>query len=173
MSIMVSPETLRRYPLFASLDHCMIKAVAMVGEVIEVKQGTWLFYEGSRADALYMVLHGAVVLKIALDWEKSCHADLCTLVEGDILGWSALVEPYIYQMGAVAGQDSTLVKWDGVGLCELMTHSPAAGYILMCRITQIIGSRLTEFCTRFASLVEGDRWQGVASPESPRLSNRN
>lgn len=173
MDIMLSPETLRRYPLFANLDDGAIKALAMAGRKVAVKQGDWLFYEGDQADALYLVLSGAVELKAALDREGSYHVDLCTLVQGDLLGWSALIDPYVYQLGAVAAQDSRLAKWDGAGLAALMTHQPAMGFKLMCRIMQVVGDRLATFCTRFASLIEGDQWQGVARPHMVKPSSKN
>jgi len=173
MGIMISPETLRTCSLFAGLDHCMIKALAMSGEKVEIKQGDWLFYEGNTADALYVVISGAVDLKVALDREGSSHVGLCTLVAGDLLGWSAIVEPGIYHLSAEALHDSTVVKWDGADLAALMTHYPAMGFKLMCRIVQVVGDRLAEFAVRFASLVEGDQWQGVATWRSSTLSDHN
>ncbi len=171
MGIMLSPETLRCYPLFAGLDNATLKVLAMAGEYVRIGKGEWLFYEGETADALYMLLEGAIELRIALDSAKTRHVSLCTLISGDIVGWSALVEPYIYHLSAVALADSTLARWDGVYLCELMTHNPATGYKLMSRITQVVGTRLAEFCLRFASLVEGDPWQGVEGPHSGFPSN--
>ena len=173
MGIMISPETLRSCALFAGLDHCMIKALAIAGEKVDIKQGEWLFYEGSSADALYVVLGGAVALQVALDHEGSSHVELCTLVAGDLLGWSAVVEPGIYHLSASALQDSTLVKWSGADLAELMTHHPAMGFKLMCRIVQVVGDRLAEFAVRFASLVEGDQWQGVATWRSTNGGDMN
>ena len=120
MGIMLSPETLRRYPHFAGLDHCMLKALAMAGEKVTVKQDEWLFYEGEQADALYLVLSGAVELMVALDPKGAYHVDLCTLVEGDLLGWSAVVEPGIYRLSAVTISDTTLARWGGADLAALM-----------------------------------------------------
>jgi CRP-like cAMP-binding protein len=173
MGIMISPETLRSFALFAGLDQCMIKALAMAGEKVVVKKGEWLFYEGNVADALYVVISGTVGLKVALDREGSSHVELCTLVAGDLLGWSAVVEPGIYHLSASAMQDSTLVKWDGADLAELLTHHPAMGFKLMCRIVQVVGDRLAGFAVRFASLVEGDQWQGVSVWRAPNGSDRN
>lgn len=173
MGIMLSLETLRCHPLFAGLDHCMIKALAMAGERVVVRRGEWLFYEGGHADALYVILSGAIELKVALDREGSYHVNLCTLVDGDLLGWSAVVEPGIYRLSAVAVKDSILAKWNGVELAALLTHHPEIGFKLMCRIVQVVGDRLAAFCTRFASLVEGDQWQRVGGPNPPGVSSNN
>jgi len=173
MGIMLSPETLRCYPLFAGLDHCAIKALSMIGEKIAVDKGEWLFYEGGEADALYLILQGRVDLMVALDHKGTRHVDLFTLVDGDLFGWSAVVEPGVYRLSAVSATDVVLARWDGVDLAELMTHHPAMGYKLMCRIVQIVGNRLAEFCVRFASLVEGDQWEHIAGPHSPGMTSSN
>ncbi len=166
MGIMISPETLRRYSLFANLDHEQIKALAMAGQKVAVRKGDWLFCAGCRADALYVILSGELDLTVDLDAEGSRYTRLCTLVEGDLLGWSAVVEPFTYRLGALATQDACVARWDSVSLCELMTHHPAIGYLLMSRIARVIGDRLDEFCLRFASLVEGDQWQSVVNPHT-------
>jgi CRP-like cAMP-binding protein len=169
MGIMLSPETLRRFPIFAGIGNATLKALAMAGEEITLNKGDWLFHESDKADYLYLILSGAVDLKIALDAKGAYHADLTTLVEGDLVGWSALVEPYIYKLGAVAAKDSRLAKWNGACVCELMARDPEAGYKLMSRMTQIVGSRLTAMCVRFASLVEGGQWQRIADRRSSKL----
>lgn len=163
MGIMISPEKLRCFPLFAGLPDAVLKDVAMAGEEIALSKGEWLFYEGHEASALYLVLAGAVRLKIALDRERTYHADLDTLGEGDVIGWSALVEPYTYRLSAVAMTDIRLAKLDGVSLCEIMACNTGVGYLLMSRLTQIVANRLATIHARFASLVEGERWQRVAT----------
>jgi CRP-like cAMP-binding protein len=160
---MISPEKLRCFPLFAGLTDAVLKAVAMAGEEMPLSKGAWLFYEGNEANALYVILEGKVRLKIALDRERTYHADLDTLGEGDVIGWSALVEPYTYTLSAVAMTDVRLAKLDGVSLCEIMAHDTGAGYLLMSRLMQIVGIRLATIHARFASLVEGERWQRVAT----------
>ncbi len=173
MGIMLSPEQLRRFPLFAGLDDPAIKTLAMASEEIRVKSGEWLFHEGDVADALYIVLDGTIEIRVKLDKKEIYHSGLCRLVEGDVLGWAALVDPYTNKLGAVAITDCRLAKMNGVRLCELMGQNPAMGYILMSRITQVIGNRFSDLCIRFISLVEEGRWQGIAGREVAKLANRN
>ena len=172
MGIMISPEKLRRFPLFAGLSPAVLKDMAMAGEETEVKKGDWLFYEGDVADSLYVILSGAVRLKVSLDKEKAAHADLDTLGEGDFIGWSAVVEPYTYSLGAVVTKDARLVKFDGVQLCEIMARDTRAGYLLMSRLMQIVASRLAEVHIRFASLIEGGRWQRLGGRRSFKKAYR-
>ncbi len=173
MGIMVSPEKLRRFPLFAGLDDAMLKELAMASEEITLNEGEWLFHEGDRADALYVIFSGMIDLKIPVNEDDICPPSLCTLVAGEPLGWSALVEPYVYGLSALAITDVQLIKMDGVRVCELMGHYPTLGYQLMSRLTQIIGRRLTKLCVRFVSLVEGGRWQRLEGQPTSEPLDRN
>lgn len=161
MGIMLSPEKLRRYPLFAGLDNSMLKAIAMISEEITVKKGEWIFHEGNAAGSVYVILSGIVDLKIPLKEEGIYYPSLSTLVEGDAFGWSALVDPYEYKLSAIAVKDVHLAKVDGVALCKLMAQNSAMGYLLMSRFTKIVGSRLHDLRVRFTSLVRGGRWQQI------------
>lgn len=165
MAYMLSPEILRRYPLFSSMDDVILKEFANAGELCEVDVATWLFREGERAESLYLLLEGEVVIKVPVGTNVLYQIGISRLNQGEILGWSALVKPYEYKLGAMTMTFCKLAKFDGVQLCEIMTHNPHVGYILMSRITQVIGSRLNNLRIRFVSLVEGGRYQQLVGKE--------
>lgn len=150
---MISPETLRRFSLFAGLDPAWFKDIAMVGEEVKLAQGEWLFHEGDDADALYLVLNGSVELKINLDVQSSRQADISTVSAGEVLGWSALVEPEVYTLGAVAASDVQLVRLDAAGLRKLMEQNCEFGFHLMRQLAKVLGQRLTNLRVQFVSLV--------------------
>ena len=162
MAVMLSPETLRRFPLFASLEDDVLKQFAIAGEFCQKRKNLWLFREGNRADSLYLILEGEIMILVPLGSKVIQHVGISKLSEGEIFGWSALVEPYQYQLGAKTDSSCTLAKFNGVKLCEIMTHNPYVGYIMMSRITQVIGERLINLRTQFVSLIEGGQWQNLA-----------
>ena len=166
MGIMIALEMLRRFPFFAGLSETMLKELAMAGEDVTINRGDWLFHEGDEAEALFLIISGEIELKVAVDASATYLTSVDSLAEGEIFGWSALVNPYIYSLGAVAAKNTRLAKFDGVRVCELMTHNPADGYLLMSRLVQIIGGRLNALHIRFVSLIEGDRWQSISRPPS-------
>jgi CRP/FNR family cyclic AMP-dependent transcriptional regulator len=165
MGIMISPEVLRRYPLFASIEDPLLKKVAMTGDVISVDKRTWLFREGEDARNLYLVLKGEVMIRVSVGTEILRQIGVLKIGKGEILGWSALVEPYSYQLGAECIQNCELARFDGIQLSELMTHHPHLGYIFMSRVTQVIGERLLNLRIRLVSLVEGGRWEQIFGKE--------
>lgn len=159
MGIMVSPEVLRRYPFFAGVEHQVLKQLAMAGEVVTLRRGEWLFHPGDSAHHLFLVRRGRVEIRAPLGPEAVSHVCVCTLRQGDILGWSCLVEPFVYQMGAAALTKAELVQLKGARLRQLMTEHPEIGCMLMIRVVDIIGNRLTDLRVQFVSLIEGGRWQ--------------
>ena len=48
---MISPELLRKYPFFGSLDDSQLRELAMLAEEETYKSGEVIFQEGGPADA--------------------------------------------------------------------------------------------------------------------------
>jgi CRP-like cAMP-binding protein len=166
MGRIISTQELNRLPFFAGLSHAEIKTLSLETEVVKLTTGEWLFHEGERAEFFYILLEGRIEIRISISPELIEQAGVSSLEKGDILGWSALMEPHIYTLGAVALRDCRLARFNGVNFCEMLTHHPAIGYKLMNRITQVIGRRLQNLRIRLASLIEGDQWQTMASRKS-------
>lgn len=151
---MISPETLRFFPIFARQDHYMLKEIAMLSKEIEVEAGEWIFQQDEMALWLYILLEGKVSLALILP--KNGSGEHCEkmgyLCRGDILGWSSIVKPYLYSLGAVAVEDTKLIEIKAAGLRELMDDNPQFGYYLMKNVTEVISERLRYKCIQILSL---------------------
>jgi CRP-like cAMP-binding protein len=121
-----------------------------------------LFHEGDRADRFYILLRGAVELRIAMGGKNLKQFGLSTLGIHDVFGWAALIEPYEYQISAYCLEECELIAFDSLKLSELIGHQPQLGYMLMNRLLEIASGRLTDMHIRMASLIEGDTWQDLA-----------
>ena len=137
---MISPELLRRYPCFAATGEESLKAVAMIAEEKPIPAGTHLFGEGDPADLMSIVASGEVNIQYFLGSGERRTVD--TLVAGDILGWSALVEPYKYTAIGTASKDTQLVVIQAQRLRDLCTKDPALGYRLMTEVAKLLAHRL-------------------------------
>jgi CRP-like cAMP-binding protein len=151
---MISPETLRRFSLFAGLDAAAYKELAMAGREVSISAGSQLFRENTIADAFYVILNGAITLSIDLDEDGTRRDEISIVREGEMVGWSALVEPYFYTLNAVAATDSTLVRLAAGPTRQLMDENPVIGYILMKRLAKAIGVRLTHLRIECVSKVK-------------------
>jgi len=150
---MISPETLRFYPLFAHLDTNMLTQIAMLAEVKEVKPGYQLFFEGEVAKSLFLILEGSVVLTMNMgDKENQKVEELEPLAKKEVVGWSSIVKPHIYKMGAFTNKDTQLIVFDGEKLSTLFDANPASGYFFMQKIAEVIGERLISKCVQIMSM---------------------
>ena len=104
---MISPEILRRYPYFAAAQDDGLRALAMICEEVTVPAGTVMYREGDKADKLYILVDGEVDIQYTLGSGELRTVD--TIVPGELLMWSALVEPYKSTAVVTTRQNSKLI----------------------------------------------------------------
>ena len=151
---MISLETLKFYPLFAHQDASMLEQIAMLAEVKEVKSGHQLFFEGEVAKQFFLILDGSVILTMNMgDKENQKIEELEPLTKKEVVGWSSIVKPHVYKMGAYTARDSRLIVFDGEKLRILFEANPASGYYFMQKIAEVVGERLISKCVQIMSMV--------------------
>jgi CRP/FNR family transcriptional regulator, cyclic AMP receptor protein len=149
---MISTGTLQRFSLLAGLEPAFLEKLSSISEEKAVEKGEWLFHEGDNAEGLYLILQGGVDLKLKLDEKRNLYGTLTTLHEGNALGWSSLVEPYVYTLGAVATGQTRLIRINGEELRGLLKEQPEQGYIFMQRLAQAMATRVNLLSERAPGL---------------------
>jgi CRP/FNR family transcriptional regulator, cyclic AMP receptor protein len=137
---MISPEVLRRYPYFASVGEESLRQLAMITEEKRVPAGTELFREGDPAKFFSVILSGEVSIQYLLGNGDLRTVD--TLVPGDLLGWSALVEPYKYTAIGTTTKATELAMIDGTKIRQICDRDPLLGYRLAVEVAKLLGHRL-------------------------------
>lgn len=106
------------------------------------KNGEYIFKAKSPAEYLYIVQEGVVELRFKVTlYLASREITIDRKFEGNVFGWSALVEPHIYTLSAIAVKDSELVRINEKDLKRLSKENHHLGYTLMKNISEIIGER--------------------------------
>ena len=137
---MISPEVLRRYPYFASIGEESLKTLAMMAEEKTVPADTQMFNEGDPANCLFVITQGEVNIQYLLGSGELRTVD--TLVDGDILCWSALIEPYKTTAIGTTAKETHLVCLDGQKVRQLCENDPLVGYRLTVQIAKLLAHRL-------------------------------
>ncbi|GAB6165183.1 cyclic nucleotide-binding domain-containing protein [Thermostilla marina] len=137
---MVSPELLRRYPYFTNISEESLKQIAMLAEEKKFPAGVQLFNEGDPANYLNVIVSGEVNIQYLLGSGEKRTVD--TLVDGDILCWSALVEPYKTTAIGTTSKETHVIAIDAAKLRELCAKDPMVGYQLMLEIAKLLAHRL-------------------------------
>ncbi len=137
---MVSPELLRRFRSFSGLNEGLLKQIAMIAEERTVPGGTRLFDEGMPATHLYVIVQGEVNIQYLLGNGQMRTVD--TLVDGDLLVWSALVEPYRTTAYGTTTKETHLIAIQADRLRSLCGENPILGYRLMTEVAKLLAHRL-------------------------------
>jgi CRP/FNR family transcriptional regulator, cyclic AMP receptor protein len=137
---MISPEVLRRYPYFAGISDESLKQLAMIADEKSVSANSVMFREGDTAGHLSIILKGEVNIQYVLGNGELRTVD--TLVEGDLLMWSALVEPYKATALGTTTKETRLASIDSAKLRLLCEKEPILGYRLMTQVAKLLAHRL-------------------------------
>jgi CRP-like cAMP-binding protein len=137
---MVSVEVLRSFPYFAGVSSASLKAVAEITEDRAFKTGEPLFTEGDPARALYILREGQVDIVYHVHVGGGRVVD--TVVTGDLIGWSSLVEPYRCTATAVPRQAGRAVRIEAAGIRHLCERDHTLGYHLLKELAGTLSRRL-------------------------------
>lgn len=125
---MISPEVLRRYPFFSFMSHDQLREVAMITDEVRYQKGEALFNIGEEAIHCYLLLEGAVDLHYIVvdEYDPTLRKEFVvgTINPGELLGISAVVEPFVFTATAIAINDSRLLRIDAVALKRLYAADP-------------------------------------------------
>ncbi|NMC21073.1 MAG: cyclic nucleotide-binding domain-containing protein [Thermogutta sp.] len=147
---MVSPELLRRFPYFAKVSEESLKQIAMIANEKSYPAEQVLFREGDPADTLNIILEGEVLIQYLLGSGEMRTVD--TLVPGDILIWSALVEPYKTSAYGTTSKPTKVISIKAKELREICEKDPLVGYRLTQEIAKLLAHRLQNARVQLATL---------------------
>jgi CRP-like cAMP-binding protein len=152
---MISPEILRKYPLFAGVPPDCLKEVGILSEEKKfktddcvfnesgmLKAGAHIYEEGEEAEHLLLLTDGQV--DVIYTTYSGDMIVVGSLVPGDVMGISALIPPYRLTASGIARSDGDLIKIEAEGLRKLCEEVPVLGYRLMSAIAKAAMDRLNE-----------------------------
>jgi CRP/FNR family cyclic AMP-dependent transcriptional regulator len=136
-------KALRRSAFFRNLTDEQLATLAAIAHTEERQRGEYLFREGAPADRLYLIVSGRVELEIQID-AGGAIAVVEALSANDLVGWSAIVEPYLYTSSGRCVQPTVVVAIDGRRLRELMRADARLGLEVYQEIARIVARRLRD-----------------------------
>ena len=132
-------QTLAATRMFRNLTPDQLRGVAALGEEVDFVDGAALMIEGEPADSFFLIREGFVALQTEA---PSGAITIETLHNGDPVGWSWLVEPYLNHFDARSRGVTHTVRFDGAALRGRCTQEPGLGYELMRSFASVIVERL-------------------------------
>ncbi|OFX07351.1 MAG: Crp/Fnr family transcriptional regulator [Alphaproteobacteria bacterium RIFOXYD12_FULL_60_8] len=133
-------KILRAHPFFHDLDEDDIRFLAGCGRNERYEAGEFIFREGAPADRLYLVRHGSVAVEINAPGREP--TIIKTLGEGELLGWSWIVEPYTWTYDARALNMTRVLSLNAVCLRNKFDINHELAYRFMRKFTAVMADRL-------------------------------
>jgi CRP/FNR family transcriptional regulator, cyclic AMP receptor protein len=131
---------LERHPFFTGLEEHYLELLVGCASNVRFNAGEYILREGGEASRFYLIRTGLVRLEVfAREREPIA---IQTLGEGDVLGWSWLVQPYRWSLDARALELTRAIALDGECLRNKSEEDPKLGYELHKRFASIITEQL-------------------------------
>jgi CRP/FNR family transcriptional regulator, cyclic AMP receptor protein len=102
--------------------------------------GETIVREGDHADKFFLVRSGRVAIELFVNGRGPVTVQ--TLDEGDVVGWSWLVAPYVWRFDARALELTRVIALDGACLRGKCDDDPKLGYELLKRFAYVMTERL-------------------------------
>jgi signal-transduction protein with cAMP-binding, CBS, and nucleotidyltransferase domain len=133
---------LKETRLFRQCTTKELRDIARLCQNLTFKEGEHIFEAKNPAVYLYLVDQGTIDLRFSVTYyETFQELTIDRKFRGEAFGWSALIEPRIYTLTAIAAKDSQLVKINESDIHKLCKENSRLGYIIMKNISQIVGER--------------------------------
>lgn len=166
---MISPEVIRRFPIFSKLDNEHINTLAKLADQVPADPGDVLFKESDKLETFYLVAKGAVAIFIEVPAEEAAddiagqltremamdEVVTSTVGTGDLFGTSALIPPYEATASAKA-LDTTcsLIAFDAAKLLEIFEEDCRFGYLMTQKAAQVLRERMRDLRIESLACIE-------------------
>ncbi|MFV1964946.1 MAG: Crp/Fnr family transcriptional regulator [Pirellulaceae bacterium] len=134
-------ETLRDVGFLRGIADEYLEQFANIAVREEFPDGKVIFREGEPASNIYLIVSGNVSLEISAAGIGSRR--ILTVGEGELLGWSPILEQTCLAATARALTPTQVVKISGQQVLTMCEHNPRFGYEVMRRVALALAKRLS------------------------------
>ena len=137
-------------PLFDDLDSIHLDAIAAHGRIQSFPAQQPVITEGAAVEFLHLLVTGRVQLSF-----RQCGDNVVASSDGEpqtpiqsvgepghAIGWSSMVEPYLYRASGVTVEPSELLAIDRRALDDYCVANPEFGVAFMRRVLVLLGNRI-------------------------------
>lgn len=115
--------------------------------------GEVIFRQGEPANRFFLIEEGRVAVEACSPRHGVVQVQV--LAKGDVLGWSWLFEPFMWNFQARALEPVTLLVLDAAHLLRLSNENHEFGYELMKRMVRVVICRVQAARRRLIELTGG------------------
>lgn len=144
------------HPFLAGMNHTQLTLLTDCAVARHFSATQTILHQREFANGFYLIETGKVAIESVASPGKSI--PLQTLGPGDLLGWSWMFPPYVWQFTARAVEPCTALFFYAAILREYCEKDHSLGYELLKRISAVMVSRLQAAHDRMVSIDSGLVW---------------
>ncbi|MEV4642926.1 cyclic nucleotide-binding domain-containing protein [Actinoplanes sp. NPDC049548] len=143
-------DRLALHPFVGDMPTEWLRRLAVLGRPVLRHSGSRLFHEGAPANSFWLLTSGAVALDFAVPGRG---AIVIERIEAEApVGWSWLLPPYRWSLGAVVADECQAVEFDAPRVRRLMAEDAELGRELSMRFLAVLADRLKAARVRLVEL---------------------
>jgi CRP/FNR family transcriptional regulator, cyclic AMP receptor protein len=150
MAIHSLEDILEQHPFLSDLNPEHMELITGCAANRTFDPDEYLAREGEEANSFYLVRSGTVAVELRTSSQNTVR--VTTVSDGEILGWSWLVEPHRWRFDARAVTPVRAFALDGACLRRKTQTDHEFGYQLLRRFAALIQQRLEAACLQLADM---------------------
>ena len=142
---MGSVDTLKNFGFFKGFTDGELKNFTDISAEESFKAGVQIWKKGDPAQKFALLEEGKVLMTMDAyvgPNRPPMQVTVDVITKGEAMGWSAVVEPHIYTLGARCIDDSKFIVFDASKLRTILNADKGLGFKFMHATAKIIATRL-------------------------------
>ena len=142
---MIAINLLKKFAFLKDFSSDQLKKLASLATEESHVAGEHMYQIGDAARSLFLVKEGKVVMFMENHMgpgKPPMPVTVDIITKGESMGWSAVVEPYVYTLGAHCIDNTDFIAFDSIKLRKLMEKDAALGFRIMHEVAKVISTRL-------------------------------
>ena len=135
-------DLLRDFSCFRDLSKDQLETISKITDAVCYPPNYVLFEEGEIGDRLFFLISGKVEVLMKIGEDGQARVD--TVSSEEIVGCSAMVEPYTYTATERSLTEVEVLEIDIAAMKELMQQDAALGLKLQQHIIEVLTKRILE-----------------------------
>jgi CRP-like cAMP-binding protein len=143
----MTKDSLKDCSVFSALNGLELQRVSDLVKQKHFDVGSVMFEEGDDAGELFVLQEGKVALQMLLpkvNGQTGRKITVDVVNYREVVGWSALVEPFKYPFRAICLQNVEALSLGGDRLRLLLREEPKIGYKVLNELIKAVATRLHE-----------------------------
>lgn len=148
---MIEAKDLKKFVMLGYLSDEMLNKLIPITEVLLFAEDEIIFRQGEKADRLYFLKKGKVLLEHRITDHMT--ATMNAINPGYSFGWSAMLDDDLYSTDAICAEPSQVYAFRESKLKKIMNEDHSLGFIISQRLLYVLKQRYDARTEQFVKTI--------------------